>query len=199
MITMGPIDAANAKTLTELRRIALESPRAYGQGLYLFLAHVLTKAMRYSPVDTGTLRQSRWLSEPGVIGTSFRAEMGFFAYYALAVHESRNKPKTGRRRFLAVALDEERSKLAGFMASATRRLIKNAPGQFTPLHPTAPLIGPQISHREIVRRRRNAGRAFADRKAHIDSHEDLIARGVSSFLNGGRRRGPVFGGMRGNT
>lgn len=190
-INQPQFDAAMGSTLAAMKRMAKDSPTEYGKSLYLFFAHVVTKAMRYCPVDTGTLRQSRWLSEPSTSGTSFHLETGFWVYYAAAVHNSRRKLQTGRRRFLAVALDEESSKLPRFMASAVKAMAQNKPGPFTALHPTQPMIGPQLLRTE------------SEREALYRDHGVTSAASIKerrrTSPGSGRRRGPVFGGNRGST
>ena len=182
------VDIATEKTAFALVRLSREFPTAYANGVYLFGAHVLTKAMRYTPVATGRLRISRWIAPPELDGTRFQIQMGFSAYYAAAVHDREIKYKVGRRLFLTSALDEEKSKAPAFVVRVINKLIKT--GQtplLSPLHPIAPLTGPQEKYKlSRKQQKRTGGIGWADR----------YRRGSRSLLGGtlkGRGQKP-FGG-----
>lgn len=195
---MVTLDVADEKTLFALRKLRTNVPGQYAGAIYLFGAHVITKAMRYTPVDTGRLRNSRYVTKPRLgNGTDFNFEIGFGAYYALPVHDSEAKHKVGRRRFLAVAIDEEKSKAPRFISSAVARLrASNTTIDMMPeLHPTAPQVGPQERHDRFKLRRRGID-PVPDRERDRLGLRQIIDRKNPKRIKtrDSRRRGPLFGG-----
>jgi hypothetical protein len=176
------LDIATTKTVVALRKLRTNAPSIYAGAIYLFGAHVITKAMRYTPVDTGRLRNSRFVEKPALGATTgFSFAAGFGAYYAMAVHESNAKHAVGRRRFLAVAISEEAPKASRFVSAAVARLRESGTtiDMMPELHPTSPQIGPQERHDRFRTRRRGLDPVKGDKL--------MPARDS-------RRRGPLFGG-----
>ena len=177
------VDIATEQTAFALARLSREFPVAYANGVYLFGAHVLTKAMRYTPVATGRLRMSRWLAPPELDGTRFKIQMGFSAYYASAVHFGTAKHTVGRRLFLTSAFDEEKSKAPAFVVRVINKLVKT--GQvplLSPLHPIAPLTGPQEKYKLSRKQQKlTGGIGWVDRYRRGQLGGTLKGRGQKPF------------------
>lgn len=189
------LDIATTKTVMALRKLRTNAPSVYAGAIYLFGAHVITKAMRYTPVDTGRLRNSRFVEKPALGATTgFSFSLGFGAYYALLVHNSETKPNVGRRRFLAVARAEEEPKAARFISAAVARLRESGTtiDMMPELHPTSPQIGPQERHDRFKLRRRGWDPVSDRERDRLGLRQ--TGRNKKRLDRDSRRRGPLFGG-----
>lgn len=100
----------------EIRRI-----RGSTRGGLLAAANFIRlKSQQTTPVDTGHLRASHYVSE-GVLGSRLVAEVGTTAKYSVFVHENLGANfRVGRAKFLQYAIQENARKIIDIIASRAR-------------------------------------------------------------------------------
>jgi hypothetical protein len=152
----------------DLARFTGTQREAYQGACYLLGTEVVTRAMRRTPVDTGYLRASRYVTKPTFFGADrFELEVGFSAPYAVFVHEKDKNYTVGEFKFLRKAFDEVAPNAERFLVRQIERLVAAGQGidDVPEVHPTGPLIGPHIHPRLRTRRRKaEAAQARADRR-----------------------------------
>lgn len=126
---MFTLDAAKLeKGILEVRsgleRVATDFPDAWMGACYLLGTEVATRAMRYVPVDTGHLRESRFVTKPTFTGTAFELTVGFGEPYAIFVHERQARHVVGDWKFLARAADEVAATAEAFLDAKTTQLAR---------------------------------------------------------------------------
>jgi len=172
------------KSLAELKRSA---PEAFAAAVYVAVSSVASTAMRLTPVDTGWLRQSRYVTKPRTRSATFSIDVGFAATYAAAVHEVDRRYVVGEWKFLDKAaryheptlLGEIQRMTAGFMASRTT--IDGVPK----LHPDRPMDKTNRAALEGLasRYRRKRSRATAQkREIAAGRNQERIARESDTAL-----------------
>lgn len=185
---------AQIERLAKLRR---QAPMAFAAAVYVAASSIVSTAMRLTPVDTGWLRSSRYVTKPRARGTAFEVTMGFSATYAPFVHNIKRNYVVGEWRFLDTAvryhaptvMNEVARMTAGFIASG------KGPDDVPPLHPVKPMDKTNRAALEglasLYRRRRSAA-TRAKRAAAAPRNQDRIARESASSLDAQRsgRRGP---------
>jgi hypothetical protein len=171
-------DTGAKKTVAELRRVWGNHLLAYLAALYVYGGRVATLAQRKTPVDTGYLRRSAYVTHPSHRATTLWViEVGFYAPYAMSVHDNTRgvKFRVGGSHFLTRAAAELAPDSGRFIASKLGSFIRNGTtiGSVKAPHPTGPLIGPQIHPRMQRRRARQARaqRSERDRAARRMQHE----------------------------
>lgn len=105
----------------KMRRIAQMQPRRVAAATFAEYAIELTEAKQRTPVDTGALRASGYLTEPAVNGKRIDLEIGFggpAAPYAVYVHERLDvHHPVGEPKFLERTLLESAPHMAGRIAA----------------------------------------------------------------------------------
>lgn len=142
---------------------------AYKGACYLLGTEIVTRAMRKTPVDTGYLRASRYVTKPTFTATggTFELTVGFSALYAIWVHDRDRNYTVGEWKFLRKAFDEVAANAESFIAKNTLRLAAAGVGlEGVPeVHPTGPLVGPHVHPRLRARRRRLEAQAVKDKRS----------------------------------
>lgn len=77
-----------ARTLRALRDFGLKGPRAVAAALQEAGLEILNASLQETPVDTGALRKSGYVSVPSTLATRLRVEIGYTAKHATKVHET---------------------------------------------------------------------------------------------------------------
>lgn len=89
-----------------LEELAAVVPEEVAEALYREGEGVMSDSKRMTPVDTGFLRASGYVNEPGA-GPAIEVELGYWARYAAPVHDRTNaRHANGSALFLQMALDE---------------------------------------------------------------------------------------------
>ncbi len=160
------MEASVRRTSDDLEKAMARHAAGYQGAIYLLGTEIVTRAMRRTPVDSGYLRASRYVQKPSFTATSFVFEVGFSAPYAFFVHERDLKYRVGEWKFLTKAVDDVAAGAERFIAVNTERLAKAGQGidDIPEIHPTGPLVGPQIHPRLRARRRRLEAQAEKDRR-----------------------------------
>ncbi len=89
-----------------------------------FANHVVGKAQRLAPVDTGALKASGIAEPPEVAGNSITATVGFNTDYAAAVHERLDQHHAqGQAKYLEAPMRTEAHKLVPFVEKEMRKAL----------------------------------------------------------------------------
>ena len=116
-------------TVKNLRRIADQSGEALAMALKLAGETLMAEAIPITPLDTGALRRSGYVSHPRLVGGMATVEVGFggtAAKYALRVHEwtdpepNWSEPGTGPK-YLERPFNVMRTKLPSHVAASLRK------------------------------------------------------------------------------
>ena len=116
-------------TVKNLRRIADQSGEALAMALKRTGETLMAEAIPITPMDTGDLRRSGYVSQPKVVGGDVTIEVGFggtAAKYALRVHEwtdpepNWSEPGTGPK-YLERPFNAMRTKLPSHVAASLRK------------------------------------------------------------------------------
>lgn len=148
------VDLLNiAKVMTKMRGAEKNVIGAFHGAMYLLGCDIASRAMRMCPVDTGYLRQSRYVTKPDGGGSYVEVEVGFSAPYAIYVHEVPAYHANGRAKFLTAAIAEVSPLAAAFVSRKTLSLLKEGKtiADISPLQPTGPMLGQPLN--AIGRRR----------------------------------------------
>jgi hypothetical protein len=156
------------QTTADLKKQMELYQNAFVGAVYLLGTEVVTRAMRKTPVDTGYLRASRYVLKPSHVaaGSPFEVVVGFSAPYAIFVHERDRNYTVGEWKFLSKAFAEVTSGADAFLAKMTEKLALAGMdiGGIPEVHPTGPLVGPQIHPRLRARRRKLDAQAKQDKR-----------------------------------
>lgn len=112
------------KNLRELQRRVLQAVKA---GVYLAANNIMTDAKRRTPVDTGALRASGYVTPPQKSGGDVVSEIGFGGVatkYAVYQHELETTHEVGERRYLANAIDAASSTFTQDVFSIAKMAFK---------------------------------------------------------------------------
>lgn len=89
-----------------LRELAAAVPEEVARGLYREAEGVMNDSKRMTPVDTGYLRASGYVNDPVVSPDAIEVQLGYWANYAVYVHDLPYNHVNGSPRFLEMALDD---------------------------------------------------------------------------------------------
>lgn len=144
------------KVRANLRALAENAPRALAAALYQEGLAVDAEAVKRTPVDTGRLRATHYVSPPIVSGDKVRVEIGFGTDYAVYVHERTDaRHSSGEAKFLENALAARASGMAERIGKRVARNVANGIGidALSGDVPTSPQ-DPGTEHSERVRAER---------------------------------------------
>lgn len=129
--------------LRKLQTVKEKWPLSFAAAVFTWATDVISTAMKLTPVDTGYLRDSRYLARPIVAGESFEIEGGFGAPYASWVHEIQKAYAVGEWKFLSKAIDYHMPSAMAQIASRTMRLAATGTGLdgLNETHPRHPMGG----------------------------------------------------------
>lgn len=185
------------ESIAKLRRIA---PEALAAATYMATGTVISTAMRLTPVDTGWLRQSRYVRFPKMNGDRFNIEAGFAATYAVYVHEINKDYIVGEWKFLSTALNYHASSMLTEIARIAAGLLSAGKGlsDVPKMHPTEPMDDTNRAALEGLagrHRRRKSKRTIAKREASRQTNRDRRARESAASIEAQRqgRRAPPPG------
>ena len=185
------------ESIAKLRRIA---PEALAAATYMATGTVISTAMRLTPVDTGWLRQSRYVRFPKMSGDRFSIEAGFAATYAIYVHEIHKDYIVGEWKFLSTALNYHASSMLAEIARIAAGMLAAGKGlgDVPKMHPTEPMDDTNRSALEGLAskyRRRKSKRTIAKRETSRQLNRERRARESASAIEAQRqgRRAPPPG------
>lgn len=93
--------------------------RAAGRGLYTGGEAIMAVSKRRTPVDTGRLRASAWVSLPERHGNRVRVNLNYGTEYAIFVHEILSaRHNVGQAKFLASAVNDTQDKFNRIFTNA---------------------------------------------------------------------------------
>jgi len=127
-IDQAKLEQGILEVRTGLQQVAKDFPDAWMGACYLLGTEVATRAMRYVPVDTGHLRESRFVTKPSFTGTAFELTVGFGEPYAIFVHERKARHVVGDWKYLQRASDEVAATAEAFLDVHTARLASRGMG-----------------------------------------------------------------------
>lgn len=106
-----------------LERFAREAPEALAAAVYQEGLAIEANATKRTPVDTGRLRATHYVTPPVRQGDRLVVEVGYGTEYAVYVHEVTDAAHgTGEAKFLEKAMNERAS---GYLERLARRAKKN--------------------------------------------------------------------------
>lgn len=116
------------KVLKELKAVKTRYPEGFKAGLYGAAEVIMADAAQRTPVDTGYLRNSRFIAwTDRVSATLF--ELGYGAVYAARQHyETSWNHRVGEALFLQRAIDKYRTQLPVMVATFAKAAIKMRKG-----------------------------------------------------------------------
>jgi hypothetical protein len=164
---------------------------AFAAGIFLGASEVITTAMRITPVDTGYLRSSRYVTKPVITGRRVEVRAGFHASYATRVHETNRQYVVGEWKFLSKAVDYHVPTFGQTIGSVMMRLLRNArtldASTFSGVHPTDPTPNPAAEKAAAIRRRNKSKRTIAKRAFARDLNQRRIAHESAAALRAQRQ------------
>ena len=185
------------ESIAKLRRIA---PEALAAATYMATGTVISTAMRLTPVDTGWLRQSRYVRFPRMNGDRFSIEAGFAATYSIYVHEIQKDYIVGEWKFLSTALNYHTSSMLTEIARIAAGMLAAGKGlnDVPKMHPTEPMDDTNRAALEGLAsryRKRKSKRTSAKRETSRQLNRDRRARESASAIEAQRhgRRAPPPG------
>lgn len=97
----GPEDVARI-----LQELAAAVPEEVANALYREGEVIMNDSKRMTPVDTGYLRASGYVNDPTISPDAIEVQLGYWANYAVYVHDLPYNHVNGSPRFLEMALDD---------------------------------------------------------------------------------------------
>lgn len=183
-VDRGELDNGFVQVSKDLKRLASNYGRAYAAAVYLFGTEIATRAMRNVPVDSGYLRNSRYVTMPSTTDLgSFQFEVGFSAPYAAFVHERNLKYVMGGWKYLSRAVDELSPSASNFIERYTELYAKRGQGitDVPHVHPIGRLIGPHP-------RRKRSRKSLTERRRIRDEHQKKrAAKAAERAANRGKK------------
>lgn len=161
------LEAGFLQVAKDLKDLASAYGKAYAAAVYLYGTEIATRAMRNVPVDSGYLRNSRYVTMPATTDLGrFQFEVGFSAPYASFVHERNLNYVMGGWKFLSRAVDELAPSASDFIERYTLRYAKLNQGitDVPHVHPIGRLIGPHP-------RRKRSKKSLTERRRIRDEHQ----------------------------
>jgi hypothetical protein len=122
---MPPILSVNTKkTQQELLQLARELREAAVVGMRKFEEEEMEESQKLVPVDTGELKNSKYIDEPYWDGDRLRGALGYTAPHALTVHENHDAIyRVGQSNYLAQPLDESAPYMVRRIAATIREEV----------------------------------------------------------------------------
>jgi hypothetical protein len=161
--------AGSTKLVERFVEMRSAYPKAFAAAMYMVAANVMQTAMKLTPVLTGYLRNSRYLTRPtSMFGTVVNFEGAFSAPHAAYVHNIDAAYRVGEWKFLLKAVRYHETTFARDVAALVTRLARSGLSiESVPLLlPDAPMQGPYRRPRGTMRARiaalgRDARTAFS--------------------------------------
>lgn len=119
------------KMQRKIDRLRKEAPEAVGAALYERAVGVMTDSKKQTPVDTGRLRSSGFVSAPMEVGPGggMKVVMGYGTEYAVFVHEDTDASHTtGNAKYLEKALNAKAGQMAEQIAKAAEAMMERGVG-----------------------------------------------------------------------
>lgn len=119
----------NKKIAQNLKRMNGRAEKALGAGLYGVGNNIMTQSKRQTPVDTGTLKGSGYVTLPQKDRGTLVVELGYGGpakEYAVYVHERLDlrHPEGGEAKFLEKSINEVRATFTADVAAIARRAFE---------------------------------------------------------------------------
>ena len=117
-------------------------PVAAGAAAYAIGNEVMTVSKGQTPVDTGAMRGSGYVTEPDVTGAKVTVEAGYGGpsdHYVVEQHENLSiQHRNGGAKFLEKAFDSESARAPAVAAQVAREVLERGGGLPVGVHPTRP-------------------------------------------------------------
>jgi len=134
---------AGSKAFTDnLGKASAAGIRASGAGLYAGGNVIMEEAKRRSPVDTGTLAGSGYVTLPEMDGSDVVVEFGFGGpaeSYAVRQHEDLSyRHPVGQAKYLESAMDDKAQEASETVARVAAASVSLGGGVLPSVYPTSP-------------------------------------------------------------